>query len=212
MATPDKSIPKDLMDKANCVAIVPGLKRAAFIVGAKYGAGFAMCRQDHDGWGAPAAVKVEGGSFGFQIGAENTDVVMLVMNERGMRRLLEDKFTLGAEASVAAGPIGREAAAMTDVQLSAEILTWARSKGLFAGIALTGATLRSDKDANRELYGRSMDNKTILLGKVNPPPEAQPLIAQLNRYSPREERNKPIESRAADAVGTQADRPKDKKK
>jgi len=157
-------------------------------------------------------VKVEGGSVGFQIGGQNTDVVMLIMNQRGMRRLLEDKFTLGAEASIAAGPVGREAAAMTDAQLSADILSWSRNKGLFAGISLSGATLRADSDANRELYGSKMANKEILNGAVTSPPEAQALLSALSRYSPREERNRPAESRAVDAVD-HADRPvKDKNK
>src|SRR5215212_9776737 len=138
MGTPDKGIPQDLLEKANCVVIVPGMKQAGFIVGGKYGKGFAACRKSGGGWGAPEAIRVEGGSFGFQIGASNTDVVMLVMNEKGMRRLTEDKFTLGAEATVAAGPVGRQSTAQTDAQLSAEILSWSRSKGLFAGIALTG--------------------------------------------------------------------------
>jgi len=150
MSTPDKGIPQDLLGKAHCVVIVPGLKQAAFVVGGKYGRGFAVCRREGDGWAAPGAVRVEGGSFGFQIGASSTDVAMLIMNERGMRRLLEDKFTLGAEASVAAGPVGRSTSALTDAQLSAEILSWSRSKGLFAGIALTGATLRNDTDENQE--------------------------------------------------------------
>ena len=154
---------------------------------------------------------MEGGSVGFQIGGQNTDVVMLVMNERGMKHLLEDKFTLGAEASVAAGPVGREAAAMTDAQLSADILSWSRNKGLFAGISLSGATLRADSDTNKELYGSKLPNKEILHGSVAAPADAQPLLNALSRYSPREERNKPAESRAVD--GIQADRPaKDKKK
>ena len=213
MATPDKGIPQDLLAKARCAVIVPGLKQAAFGVGGKYGAGFAFCRRN-TGWGAPSAVKVEGGSVGFQIGASATDVVMLVMNERGMSRLLEDKFTLGAEASVAAGPVGRSTSALTDVQLGAEILSWSRSKGLFAGVALSGATLRGDLDSNGELYSRKLGSKEILRGDLKPPAEALPLISALNRYSPREEKDKPIESRAVDAVkDTQADRPNtDRKK
>jgi len=213
MGTPDKGLPQDLLTKAHCIVIVPGLKSAAFVVGGKYGRGFTLCRKEGSGWGAPSAVRVEGGSFGFQIGASSTDVVMLIMNERGMRRLLEDKFTLGAEASVAAGPVGRSTTAQTDAQLSAEILSWSRSKGLFAGIALTGATLRNDPDENQELYGRRLHNKEILLQDVKPPAEAQPLISALNRQSRFEERNKPIESRAADAISGQADeKTKTKKK
>lgn len=206
MATPDKGIPQDLLEKAHCVVIVPGLKQAAFVVGGKYGSGFAVCRRNGAGWGAPAAVRIEGGSFGFQIGASSTDVVMLIMNERGMRRLLEDKFTVGAEASVAAGPVGRSATAQTDAQLSADILSWSRSKGLFAGVALQGATLRNDLDANKELYGRALHNKDILLTNRRPPAAARPFVATLDRYSRHEAKNKPIESRATDALTGEADR------
>src|SRR4051794_4963687 len=164
MSTPDKGIPQDLLEKAHCVVVVPGMKQAGFVVGAKYGKGFAACRKEGGGWAGLEAIRVEGGSFGFQIGASSTDVVMLIMNERGMRRLTEDKFTLGAEATVAAGPVGRQSTAMTDAQLSAEILSWSRSKGLFAGIALTGATLRPDNDVNQEMYGSKMAPKDILAG------------------------------------------------
>src|SRR5579884_1948087 len=169
MSTPDRGIPEDLLDKAHCVVIVPGMKQAAFVVGGKYGRGFAVCRNGKAGWGAPAAVRIEGGSFGFQIGASSTDLVMLVMNQRGMRRLLDDKFTIGAQASVAAGPVGRSTSAETDAQLSADILSWSRSRGLFAGIALTGATLRNDVDENQELYGQRLHNRQILLVNRKPP-------------------------------------------
>jgi SH3 domain-containing YSC84-like protein 1 len=213
MATPEKSIPENLVDKAHCVVIVPGLKQAALGIGGKYGRGFAVCRRDeHAGWGAPGAVRVEGGSFGFQIGASSTDVVMLVMNERGMRRLLEDKFTIGAEATVAAGPVGRTVSAQTDAQLSADILSWSRSKGLFAGIALSGATLRNDLDENKELYGSPLHNKEILLTDRQAPSNADSLTELLNKHSWREEAGKPIESRATDAVKREADRSKPKKK
>jgi lipid-binding SYLF domain-containing protein len=195
MATPDKGIPQDLLEKAHCVVIVPGMKQAGFVVGAKYGRGYAVCRRpSNHGWGAPEAVRIEGGSFGFQIGASSTDVVMLIMNERGMRRLSDDKFTLGAEASVAAGPVGRQTSAMTDAQLSAEILSWSRSKGLFAGIALTGATLRPDKD--------------LIAGDVAAPAAARPLMTALGKYSYREDANKPVESRAKDSIDNNADRKK----
>jgi lipid-binding SYLF domain-containing protein len=195
MATPDKGIPQDLLEKANCIVIVPGMKQAAFGIGAKFGRGYAVCRQNHGRWGGPAAVRVEGGSFGFQIGASNTDIIMLLMNERGMRRLLEDKVTLGAEATVAAGPVGRQTSASTDVQLSAEILSWSRSKGLFAGIALHGATMRPDNDVNAELYGRKLTNREILTGGQTAPASSTSLITALNRYSPREDKDKPLESR-----------------
>ena len=141
MATPDKGIPQDLLAKAQCVIVIPGLKKGAFVVGGQYGRGFAECRkEDGFGWGAPGAVRVEGGSVGFQIGGSSTDVVMLVMNRHGMEKLLGDKFTLGADASVAAGPVGRTANAATDVRMDAEILAWSRAKGVFAGISLSGAT------------------------------------------------------------------------
>ena len=200
MATPDKGIPQDLLEKAHCIVIVPGLKQAAFGVGGKFGRGYAICRREMAGWGAPAAIRVEGGSFGFQIGASSTDVIMLVMNERGMRRLMEDKFTLGGEATVAAGPVGRSTAANTDVQLSAEILSWSRSKGLFAGVALQGATLRGDEDVNQELYGTKLASKDILLTERKAPADARALITSLNRYSRYEEKDKPIESRAVDSI------------
>jgi len=211
MATPDKGIPQDLLEKAHCVVIVPGMKQAGFVVGGKFGKGYAVCRKQGGGWDAPAAMRVEGGSFGFQIGASSTDVVMLIMNERGMRRLLEDKFTLGAEATVAAGPVGRQSTAQTDAQLSAEILSWSRSKGLFAGIALQGATLRPDNDTNKELYGSGVTNKEILSGSVAVPAAAKPLIADLSRYSHHEATDTPIETRAKDTIND-ADRSTTKKK
>ena len=200
MATPDKGIPQDLLEKANCIVIVPGVKQAAFIVGGKYGKGFAVCRHNRGHWGAPGGVIVEGGSFGFQIGANATDVVMLIMNERGMRRLLQDKFTVGADAAVAAGPVGRSTSAETDAQLSADILSWSRSKGLFAGIALTGAVVRNDKDTNKELYGEAIDNSDLLQSNRKAPAEAHALVAELDKYSPREDKSKPIETRAKEKV------------
>jgi len=188
MQSPDSAIPEELLEKAHCAVIVPGLKTAAFGVGGKYGRGFAICRRaGHAGWGAPAAVRVEGGSFGFQIGGSDTDVVMLVMNERGMDRLKENKFTLGANASVAAGPVGRTATANTDAYMTAEILSWSRSRGVFAGVALEGATLRNDLDENQELYGKRLTNEQILLSNMAPPPAAKPLVASLNKYSRFEE-------------------------
>src|ERR1035438_5120741 len=186
MSTPDKGIPQDLLAKSQCVVIVPGLKKAAFVVGGQFGRGFAECRhQDGTGWGAPGSVRVEGGSFGFQIGGSSTDVVMLVMNREGMNKLLGDKFTLGADASVAAGPVGRTANADTDVKMTAEILAWSRAKGIFAGISLTGATLRNDADANTELYGHKVDNKDVLNGPTAHPAGSQKLIGLLDKYSMR---------------------------
>jgi lipid-binding SYLF domain-containing protein len=186
MGIPDKSIPQDLLNKSQCVIIVPGLKKGAFIVGAKYGRGFVSCRSKSGvGWGAPAAIRVEGGSFGFQAGGSETDVIMLVMNDGGMSRLLNSKFTLGGDATVAAGPVGRSTQAETDAFMTAEILTWSRARGLFAGVALSGATLREDSDWNNELYGRKITNREILTSTIAVPPPAQPMLDELNRYSSR---------------------------
>ena len=188
MAAPDKGIPQDLLDKAICAVIVPNVKKGAFIVGAKYGRGFIVCRkQNGRGWSAPAGVKVEGGSFGFQIGGSETDVVMLLMNQSAIDRLLSSKFTIGADASVAAGPVGRTSSAETDAQLHAELLTYSRTRGLFAGVALNGATLRPDDDANKDLYGNPMSNKDVVMGSVQAPPSAARLIGELNKYSRRRE-------------------------
>ena len=189
MKASDKGIPQNLLNKAQCVIIIPNLKKAAFVVGAKYGRGFAMCRRDGGtGWTAPASIRIEGGSFGFQIGGAEQDVILLVMNESGMKRLLSDKFTLGGEASAAAGPVGREATAQTDVAMRAEMLSYSRSRGLFAGISLQGATMRPDDDANAELYGGGVKNKTILTGSVTTPAAAAQLESLLNRNSSRQTR------------------------
>lgn len=186
MGTPDKSIPQDLLSKAQCIMVVPGLKKGAFIIGAKYGKGFVSCRKKGGvGWSAPGSIRVEGGSFGFQIGGVETDVFMLVMNDKGMNRLLTTKFTLGGDASAAAGPVGRSTQAETDAAMTAEILTWSRAKGLFAGVSLSGATLRPDDDWNKELYGRNITNKEILTTGVALPAGAAPFMTELNRYSSR---------------------------
>ena len=185
MGASDKSIPQDLLDKADCVVIVPGLKKGAFIIGGKFGRGFATCRKEAAGWSAPAAMRVEGGSFGFQIGGSETDVIMLVMNKSGMDKLFTSKFTLGADASVAAGPVGRTSSAETDALMRAEILTYSRSRGVFAGIALNGATLRPDDDTNRDLYGSALTTKEIVMGNTAPPAAASALLADLNKYSSR---------------------------
>jgi lipid-binding SYLF domain-containing protein len=186
MAISDKAIPQDLLNKAECVVIVPGLKKGAFIVGGKFGRGFVLCRKSSGlGWSAPASVKVEGGSVGFQIGGSETDVIMLILNKSGIDKLLQSKFTLGGDASVAAGPVGRTSSADTDATFRAEILTYSRSRGVFAGISLQGATLRPDADANDELYGAGKTNRDIVMGDVPPPPAAEPLIQTLNKYSSR---------------------------
>jgi len=186
MGVPDKSIPQDLLSKADCIVIVPGLKKGAFIIGAKYGKGFLSCRKEGGvGWSAPGAIRVEGGSFGFQIGGSETDVFMLVMNKRGVDRLLSSQFTLGGDATVAAGPVGRSTQAETDAAMTAEILTWSRARGLFAGISLSGATLRQDDDWISDMYGHKMSNKEIVQGNIPAPASAQGLMTELNRYSSR---------------------------
>src|SRR5882672_339525 len=176
MGIPDKSIPQDLLNKAECIVIVPDLKKGAFIVGGKYGKGFVSCRKkDGAGWSAPGSVRIEGGSVGFQIGGSEMDVFMLVMNDRGVERLLSSKFTLGGDATVAAGPVGRVAQAETDARFTAEILTWSRSRGLFAGISLSGATLREDEDWNIDLYGKKITNREIVTGGIAAPKAAATL-------------------------------------
>lgn len=180
MAAGDKGIPRDLLDSAHCAVVIPGAKKGGFFLGAQYGRGFAICRDSTTkGWGAPAAVRMEGGSIGAQIGVAETDIFMLVMNEKGMKRLLESKFTLDSDAGIAAGPVGRSASAKTDAQLSAGILSWSRSRGAFAGLTVGGGTLRNDLDENKELYGKPMTNKEILTGNVQPPASAAGLIAAL---------------------------------
>ena len=187
MGTPDKGIPQEMLENAHCIVIVPGLKTAAFLVGGKYGKGYISCRNKAgSGWSAPGTVRIEGGSVGFQIGGSETDLVMLVMNARGADKLLSSKFTLGAEGSVAAGPVGRTATAQTDAQMHAEILSWSRSQGLFAGLALEGATLRQDLDDNATLYGKKLENRSIVTSGVRAPKAAMRLLTMLNKYSPRE--------------------------
>jgi len=185
MSAPDKGIPEDLLAKAACVVVVPGVKKGAFIIGAKYGRGFIVCRKPRSGWSAPAGVKVEGGSVGFQIGGSETDVVLLVMNEGAVDKLLSSKFTIGGDASAAAGPVGRTASAQTDAQLHAQLLTYSRSRGLFAGISLEGATLRPDDDANKDLYGKTSSNQDIVRGNMAPPRAAARLLGELNKYAAR---------------------------
>jgi lipid-binding SYLF domain-containing protein len=188
MKTPDKGIPADLLDKSECVAIVPGLKKGGLGLGGKYGKGLIMCRKPDRSWTAPSFITIEGGSIGFQIGFTQIDVVMLFMNKKGVDKLIGDKFTIGADASAAAGPVGRQTAAQTNIRLDAEILTYSRAKGLFAGISLDGATLRSDKDDNREFYGKDVDPRSILLdGAVEMPAEARSLASALSWQSPKKQ-------------------------
>ncbi|HYW46288.1 MAG TPA: lipid-binding SYLF domain-containing protein [Bryobacteraceae bacterium] len=186
MSAPDKSIPQDLFNKSYCIVLVPGLKKGAILVGGKYGRGFAVCRAaGGEGWGSPAAMRIEGGSFGLQLGVSSTDVVLLIMNDRGMKKLVQSKFTIGAEATAAAGPVGRDATAQTDALMTAEILSWSRSKGLFAGISLDGATLRNDIDENKIMYGQRWEMKDILNSGAKQPAASSKLIAELNKYSSR---------------------------
>jgi lipid-binding SYLF domain-containing protein len=182
---PDKDVPEDLWEKASCVAVIPSVKKAAFIVGGEYGKGVISCRNGA-GWSAPSFMLLEKGSFGFQIGGESVDLVLLVMNERGVNHLLQDKVALGGEASVAAGPVGRDTRAMTDAQLKSEILSYSRSQGLFAGIDLTGGVLKPDGDDNRDLYGRDIAPRDILHSKkgVVVPRAAAPFMEALKRTSP----------------------------
>jgi SH3 domain-containing YSC84-like protein 1 len=190
MSAADKGIPQDLLNKAHCVVIVPGLKKGAFIIGGKYGRGFVSCRSSSGhGWSAPGAIRVEGGSVGLQIGASETDVILLVMNASGADRLLSSQFTLGGEGEVAAGPVGRSATAQTDALMRAEILSWSRSRGVFAGISLQGATLREDLDANQVLYGERLENRDIVMKGVAPPAAASSLLDELNKYSSAEAKN-----------------------
>jgi len=190
MSAPDKGIPQELLEHAHCIVIVPDLKTGAFIVGGKYGKGYLSCRSKvGPGWSAPATVRIEGGSVGFQIGGSSTDLIMLVMNARGADKLLSSKFTLGAEGSVAAGPVGRTATAQTDAQMHADILSWSRSQGLFAGIALEGATLRQDLDDNQNLYGKRLENRAIVTERRRVPPAAAKLINELNKYSATEDKH-----------------------
>jgi len=182
MQVPDKSIPEDLLKKAACAVIVPGLKKGAFIVGANYGRGFVLCRRENGSWSAPGGVRVEGGSVGFQIGGTETDVFMLVMNERGADKLLSTKFTVGADATAAAGPLGRQTTAQTDAAMRAEILSWSKSRGVFAGISLQGATLRDDTSANQEMYGKALTNRELVKSPQAPPAGADKLMRLLSRY------------------------------
>jgi SH3 domain-containing YSC84-like protein 1 len=183
MNAPDKGIPRDLYNKARCIVIIPDVLKAAFIVGGKYGRGYVSCRRDTNGrFGTPAAIRIEGGSYGLQIGGSSTDVYMLIMNKSGMRKLLSDKFTIGGEAQATAGPVGRNASANTDILLHSEIISWSRSRGLFAGVSLEGSTLRPDNSENEKLYGEKITNRRILSGEAATPIAAKPLVAELNRY------------------------------
>jgi lipid-binding SYLF domain-containing protein len=183
MDAPDQGIPEWVLHRAHCAIIVPGLKAGGFIVGAKYGKGIMTCRDNTGGWTAPSAVRVEGGSVGFQIGVSETDAILFVMNQEGKEKLLKSEFTFGGSAAAVAGPVGRTAQAQTDALVNAQILSYSRARGAFAGVALEGGTLRADDSENKTLYGREIERQEILNGKVPVPAEATELIATLNKYS-----------------------------
>jgi lipid-binding SYLF domain-containing protein len=189
LATPDKGIPRDLLDKAECVVVFPSVKKAGFIVGASYGRGAIVCRSGEDfrgPWSSPAMFAIEGGSFGLQAGGEATDFVLLVMNEKGANSIMSSKVKLGADASAAAGPVGRTASAETDVVMKAEILSWSRSRGVFGGVSLEGSTMRSDDGANKALYGKELSAKEIVReNKVTVPDSGKPLVDLLRQTSPK---------------------------
>lgn len=181
MNAPDQGIPQNLLESAKCIAIIPGDVKFAFIFGGNYGRGLATCRTEH-GWSAPMFIAINGGSVGYQIGGSSTDIVMLFMNDHALHSLLSDKFKLGADASVAAGPVGRTAAADTDLKLNAEILTYSRAKGVFAGVSLEGAVVQADISGDKAMYGDDVDRHEILSGKVEVPESARPLLHELHAY------------------------------
>ncbi|MGB9403191.1 MAG: lipid-binding SYLF domain-containing protein [Candidatus Acidiferrales bacterium] len=186
-----ENIPRSVMDRAECVIVFPSVLKGAFVVGASYGRGAMVCRTGKDfrgAWGAPAMYALEGGSFGFQIGGQATDLVLLIMNDRGVKSILDSKVKLGGDASIAAGPVGRDATADTDAYMRAEILSYSRTRGLFAGISLEGSTLRPDDDATADVYGRALTAKEIILGgNVRVPPSGRHLVSVLERNSPRDD-------------------------
>jgi len=188
MGAPDDAIPSELLARAECVAVVPSMKKGALGFGARFGRGAVACRTGERGegpWGPPSMLTIGGGSFGLQLGGQSSDVVLLIMNRRGIDHLLRDKFTLGGDASAAAGPKGRTAAAATDATMRAEILTYARTRGLFAGVSLEGAVVKPDNDANKRLYGKAVQAKDLLTQGGETPADAAPLIEALNKYAPR---------------------------
>lgn len=182
MAAPDSAVPAEIMQSAKCIAVIPSMLKGGFIVGASYGKGVATCRVE-EGWSAPAFFKLEGGSFGFQIGGQAVDLVMVITNEAGMRALLSSKFKLGADASVAAGPVGRHAEGMTDWKMRAHVLTYSRARGAFAGIAVNGAYVRQHDNDTRDYYGKIVSFRAILSGKVTAPEDAQPFLASVRRHA-----------------------------
>ena len=181
MGTPDKAIPNSILQQATCVGVIPGLKKAAFVVGGEYGRGVVSCRTGH-GWSAPAFISLEGGSFGFQIGGQSTDLVLVAVNDKGFQDLLKSKFKIGGDAAASAGPVGRNAQASTDWKLNAELLTWSRSKGLFAGIDLNGAVIKQSDDDTVAFYGSEHHTQQILKGNVPVPDDARPFVRTVAKY------------------------------
>lgn len=181
MGTPDKAIPSSILSGANCVVVIPAYKKGAFVIGAQYGQGVATCRTGH-GWSAPVFVQLAGGSVGFQIGGQSTDLVLVAMNQNGLQHMLTNKFKIGGDAAAAAGPVGRNAQAGTDWKLNAEFLTYSRSKGLFAGINLDGTVLSQNSDDTREFYGTNVPFKTVLGGNTPTPPDARPFVGTVAKY------------------------------
>jgi lipid-binding SYLF domain-containing protein len=203
MAAPDKGVPEEILRSAQCVAVVPSLLKGGFVVGAAYGRGVATCRTPNGvtKWSAPAFFRVEGGSFGLQIGAQAVDLVMLIMNESGMRSLLSSKFKLGADASAAAGPVGRHAEGMTDWKMRAEVLTYSRARGVFAGLTLNGAAIYADDDSTRKVYGRRVPTRTILMGRIESPADATVFTSTVSKYAAQVEAESKPAAPAAPAAG-----------
>lgn len=181
-SAPDSGMPQEILGRADCVAVVPSMLKGGFVVGAKYGRGLASCRTPK-GWSAPAFFTIKGGSFGFQIGGQAVDLVMLIMNNEGMQRLLSSQFALGADASVAAGPVGRHAEGNTDWKMRSQVLTYSRARGVFAGISLNGAVVKQDKDSTRDFYGHMVTFKAALTGEVDPPAAANPFLSSLAKWA-----------------------------
>jgi lipid-binding SYLF domain-containing protein len=207
MAAPDKGVPEEILSSAKCVAVVPTLLKGGFIVGGTLGKGVATCRTS-SGWSAPVFFRLEGGSFGLQIGGQAVDLVMMIMNDRGMNGLLSSKFKLGADASVAAGPVGRHAEGMTDWKMRAEVLTYSRARGVFAGVTLNGAAIRQDKGSTEAFYGRMVPYKSIFAGETPVPAEAQPFVGSVSKYATQSKAEKQPEKPApAPAAEKQPEKP-----
>ncbi|MBV8116064.1 MAG: lipid-binding SYLF domain-containing protein [Silvibacterium sp.] len=181
MGTPDKGIPESIAEKAVCIGVVPGMVKGAFILGAEYGQGVVTCRTGH-GWSGPVFIRMAGGSFGFQIGGQGTDLILVATNHKGYEDLLESKFKIGADAAAAAGPVGRDAQAATDISMRAELLTWSRSRGLFAGVDLNGVSVSQNKDDTEKVYGGPHSFESILHGNVPPPAAAQSFLESVQKY------------------------------